>query len=491
MSAVRAGYRPFLPASVGVLALLGAHRLLATPLVGAVEESPRPGADLFVTVPMALLRETPEPTSRILARLPVGTALTLSESKGASLLVRARSGAGFMARGSVAAFGQGPDASLEMATVARFLLQDENRRRLGIALLSRSVERLREGGAPDPRLEVALGEWAEALIKSESPAALPATLRYVEKTDPITGKTRAFYDGASFRAALEGSDLSPAVRERAEAGVLRSRYPFPSSTFVDLVHESADWLSIVDRGETPAAAVAGDRLGDAGLALGRLLLAAGKLDELSGLAERLSGAAEKLASLAPDSPAGARLRARARIVVAMRGNGKPLSPQVASLGSGPSPLAVKIEGEIGNLSLLVTPAGSERASRLDRAVPVLPVPGSLRVAPDGRSAAWLEVTSPTSIVPVVAHLDGKEGARDLTAVAGGRPSRDKKRGHLVASLDGYSADGRSLAMSVSAWDDEPPAKARTALVSTETGNLVAEGAAARSATRVKRARRGR
>src|SRR5438105_8632202 len=116
MSPARAiRHRRFLPASF-VLSLLSAHRLLATPLATAVEDALRPGVDLFVTVPVALLRETPEPTSRILARLPIGTALTLVDAKGASLSVRAGSsappdvvhaGSGFIARGGVAAFAPG------------------------------------------------------------------------------------------------------------------------------------------------------------------------------------------------------------------------------------------------------------------------------------------------------------------------------------------------------------------------------------------------
>ena len=73
----------------------------------------------------------------------------------------------------------------------------------------------------------------------------------------------------------------------------------------------------------------------------------------------------------------------------MRGDGTRSFPQENRLAVGGKQIAVRIDGEIGKLKLLVQTSDKQRTTPflLRAAVPVLPVPGSLRVSPDGRSGA--------------------------------------------------------------------------------------------------------
>jgi hypothetical protein len=157
----------------------------------------------------------------------------------------------------------------------------------------------------------------------------------------------------------------------------------------------------------------------------------------------------------------------------MRGDGSHPFPQIASWGAGPEPFAVRIEGEIGDLFLV---AGVRRL-----ALPVLPVPGSLRISPDGRTAAWLEVSTPSKVVPVLVRLDATDAAGDAALLAGGRALRDRTRkAHVLSAISGFSPDGASLLVAETAWDDSFPARPRLALLDTRTAKLTWEGSGARA-----------
>lgn len=410
--------------------------------------------DAFVTSP-ARLREAPAAGAKAVARVPAGTRVeTLGERGGfvevappdlASPLARR----GFLTRGALAVFPEGPEGTRELLAAGRFLVQDPDRRALGYALLSRADERLACAGARDPALLVLLGETAESL-------ALPAG--------------GPFRDAAALldRSAVTDSRL----RDRAEAGLLRARFPKTSEGLIALWSETAAWLELVERAEDETVlAASAPRLSRSSLALGRLLLAAGRSKDLSALEARVEGAATRLASVAPSS--APRLDGAARLLGGMRGDGGGSSPQTAIWGAGPAPLTVSIDGALGSLGLRVN--GGSPAP-----VPVLPVPGSLRIAPDGRSAAWLEVARPDAIVPVLVHLDASGG--DATMLAGGRATRDRTRkGHVLSRLLGFSPDGRRLLVSVSAWDESAPPRPRLALVETRTEELLWEGPARHAA----------
>jgi hypothetical protein len=122
----------------------------------------------------------------------------------------------------------------------------------------------------------------------------------------------------------------------------------------------------------------------------------------------------------------------------------------------------------------VTSAGPGSTPRLVPG-PILPVPGSLRLAPDGRTASWLEVAGPTRIVPAIVALDGDAVPfADTALLAGGRLARDRSRRHVLSSRAGYDATGQRLAFAVRAWDETPPQEARIAVLSVRTGQLLLE-----------------
>ena len=108
------------------------------------------------------------------------------------------------------------------------------------------------------------------------------------------------------------------------------------------------------------------------------------------------------------------------------------------------------------------------------AVPILPVPGSLRISPDGKSAAWVEVVGPTTLMPVTASLAKDEPAREVAFLSDGRPLRDRSLAHVVGAISGYSADGTRLGLSISAWNDTPGPSPRFTVVSVATGELLFE-----------------
>jgi hypothetical protein len=107
-------------------------------------------------------------------------------------------------------------------------------------------------------------------------------------------------------------------------------------------------------------------------------------------------------------------------------------------------------------------------------VPVLPVPGSLRVSPDGRSAAWVEVSGPSTLLPVIVSLEKDEPAREIAFLSSGRPLRDRTLSHVLSSLAGYSKDGQRLGLSIQAWNETPGPEPRLSVVSAATGELLFE-----------------
>jgi hypothetical protein len=402
-------------------------------------------ADVFVTQQVALLREKPAPTARIVRRLDAGTRGTLVARGTGFLKVSIAGTLGFLAEGVASTFDDGCDGSREMVVVGRFLAGDSSRRALAVSLLLRGTERLRADGMPDPDAEILLGETAETLIATSD--------RVPEGIGVVFRARRRAYDGEAFRRTLLTRDS-----DRARAGALRSEFPGVSDGFIALWKETGAFLSLSENATDPKViAFATDRLGTASLALGRLLLAAGHLDELERLEARVTDTAARTGS--------AKLGARTAILLAMRGNGRLPFPQETEA----SQTRVRLEGEIGALSLRVNGSSVPAA-----AIPVLPVPGSLRVAPDGKTAAWLEVSSPTTITPVVVSLSRDDPARNAARLSGGRPTRDLRKMHTLTSLLDFSKDGQRLAVAITAWDDVPATRPRLAVLSTATGELVVE-----------------
>ncbi len=512
-------HRAALAASgVALIGLLVTGSLLASPLPGAGEALP--GADVFVTARVAALLAEPRPSSSAVARLPVGTRTLLLGSRGSFLRVQTRDertdplssgetsvgtsvgasvGApadaaagspagvassspcspppglvGWLPASSATPVASGPEGTALLLATGTFLAATAPQRPLGVALLARGVERRRAEGFPDAQAEVALGEAAEALAAAGSTllAGLAAPVRGFPGAAP-----RAVYDGAAFRSALalleaSGEGESP-LGDRARAGLLRSLLPVPASGLTALWNETAGWLALTERTASPQVlAGAADRLGLSSLALGRLLLAAGQLDDLAALEERVRAAAVRVKDLLPDEPDGPRLAARAGLLAALRGDGTAPFPQRRTWGAGPEPLTVSIEGELGDLALVVRRRGTDVVRRV--AVPVLPVPGSLRLSPDGSAAAWLESSAPATIVPALVRLDAPGVDGDATLLAGGRPLRDRRRAHLAARLLSFSADGSRLSVALTAWDQVPPEAPRLAVVDTRSGELVVD-----------------
>jgi hypothetical protein len=160
----------------------------------------------------------------------------------------------------------------------------------------------------------------------------------------------------------------------------------------------------------------------------------------------------------------------------MRGDGTRSFPQEAHVRAGATERSVRIEGKLGALTLTSkTSVGSaQELPRRSPAIPVLPVPGSLRISPDGKSAAWIEVVGPTTLMPVIASLTKDEPAREIAFLADGRPLRDRSLAHVVGTISGYSTDGSRLGLSISAWNDTPGPAPRFTVVSVATGELLFE-----------------
>lgn len=441
------------------------------------EEGAEPaGSDVFTSPREALLREKPSPQGRVVGRLPQGTHLTLREARPTCLRVDG----GWISREVVVVFGPDASATREMVTVGRTLGKSDAQRRLAAALLRRASERLRGAGTPDPEVELLLGETVEGVAAAGGPFPPEIGKEIVEKTGP--SGTHSFYDGAAFQRALEllGKDPAPScarLRERATAGLLRAQFPERSNNLTTLTQESAAWLSLAETAEDPGVLrSAAERAGTSSLALGRYLLALGKADEITRLQERMRFAGARVQSQVPAGTEGRRLNSRGVILRAMCGNGTATFPQEAKLAGPVRERTVRIEGKLGALQLVVeTRVGNAREVAVRKAaIPILPVPGSLRIAPDGRSVAWVEVVGPSLLVPVITSLDRDEPAREIAFLSDGRPLRDRALAHCMASLAGFSKDGQRLGMEIEAWNDTPGPAPRYSVVSVATGELLFE-----------------
>lgn len=460
--------------------------VLELPFTPPSAEGPAPGSDVFVVERAAPLRAAATGRAATVARLPEGTRLVLVGEAGGFLEVAlvetpedvacapAAGTAGFLAAEDGVPFPEGPDGTDAMLAVGRFLAASAQGRGAGTALLSRAAQRLALEGRPDAHAEVLLGEAAERLAATA--ATLPAGVGTVPRRRAGEAPRR-IYDGAAFSRALALLERDPAapapLLDRARAGRLRARYPDTGETLAELWEETAAWSALLSVASSPAVLpLAADRLGEAGLGLGRLLLASGRLDLHAQLQGRLEEAAALLAPRLPDRAAATRLEGRAALLRESRGDGTPPVPQRASWGQGPAPLGVSIEGAPGALDLVVTRAGGGSARR--HGVPVLPVPGSLRLSPDGRVAAWLELSTPSTIAPAFVVLEGDGPAGDAALLAGGRPERDRRRGHLVTRLLAFSPDGERLGVALSAWDEVPPEAPRLAVIETASASLLVD-----------------
>ena len=313
-----------------------------------------------------------------------------------------------------ALFADGPEGSRNLVVVGRYLAFDKERLPLAVALLSRGAARFRKEGTADPLAEVTLGEAAEALARSRGTP--PEGVVLLSRLDPSSGRVVRYYDGEAFRTALDSipSDSEGPLRElkeRAAAGILRARFPIPGTGLIPLWSETVAWLELAGEVTSPRVAESVSRRLDASAPpLGRLLLAAGRLEDLAALEQRLRRAGQRLEPLSPDPAPAKRLLSSAAALKRMRGNGKASFPQEVWLTSGPAPRVVRIQGEIGDLSLVLTWKGVE-----DRtfwlASPLLPVPGSLRVSHDKRTVTWLEVEKPTVLARRSVRIGGLDGRR--------------------------------------------------------------------------------
>ncbi len=461
----------------------------AGPLSAPPEEEKR-GADVFVTAKAAMLRETASAGAKAVARLPYGTRVALLEGGDAFLHVEIPVGSpavaaggtrtGFLACETVSVFSPDPSGAADLLTVGRALVRNPTLRMIAVVFLARGAERLRAAGAADPRAELMLGEAAEALAADGGP--FPAGLEITQRGQSAEGKPLYAYNGIAFQRALDVTARQDprtvaSLRERALGGLLRSRFRVPGDSLAALVPESAGWLELAESAQSlPVVRTAADRLGLAVLPLGRLLLAAGRLDDITRIADRTRAAAQRVSTLLPDGKDGPRLAARADILKAMRGDGARPFPQECRLTVKGVQVAVRIDGEIGKLKLLVQTSDDKRTTPfLQRAaIPVLPVPGSLRVSPDGKSAAWIEVSKPSALLPVMASLERDEPAREIAFLASGRPLRDRALANIVATVSGFSSDSRRLGLSIQAWDETPGPSPRLSVVSSETGELLFE-----------------
>ena len=452
----------------------------------AVGETPpdTSGSDVFTTPREALLREKPSLQTRIVGKLPQGSRLTLLETRGGFLRVEGPGQpAAWISREVVVIFPDGAGPTRELVAVGRTFGRNDTNRRLAASMLLRASERLRAEKTPDAEVEVLVGETVEGLAASGPPFAKEFGI--VERPGVPGAGPRGVYDGSAFGRALEilaadaaaGHAAAEPIRERAVAGSLRARYPERSTSLQALQEESAAWLQLAMTAEEPSVLrSAAEHAGAASLVLGRYDLALGKPEDLAKLEERVRSAGGRVRTLLPDGPPGVRLLSRAAILHAIRGTGAPPFPQEAKMSRGSLERSVRIEGKLGALQLVVeTKAGATKDAQVRKAaIPILPVPGSLRISPDGHSAAWVEVAGPSHLVPVMTSLDRDEPAREIAFLSSGRPMRDHELAHMVTSLSGYSRDGQRLGLSIEAWNDTPGPAPRYSVISVATGELLYE-----------------
>ena len=465
----------------------------AAPLVASRGEPP--GADVFVMAREAVLRDKPSRESRMIRTLPGGSRLKLLEPgeqylrvevvagdpprDGSAKPAAAGAAVGFLSRDVAAIFPVDAAGTSDLAAAGRVLAPSEGHRRLAAAFLLCASQRLAASGADDPAVDVLLGRTAEALAASGGPFPPGLEVARAGAAGSWTYTGDAFRRAFTLAAASAGPGNEEAVRvkERARAGLLRQQYAAPSASFPLLWQETAAWLDLAESGNDPETLPgAADRLGTSSLALGRLLVAAGRLEDADRLETRVRGAGGRLRTLVPQTTAGNKLLGRARILRMMRGDGTALVPQEARRRLGPKEVIVRIEGKPGALALVVetTVGGTRQVTRPKSTIPVLPVPGSLRMSPDARSAAWIEIAGPSKLLPVFASLEKDEPAREVAILSDGRPLRDRALVHVVSTLAGYSKDGQRLGMSIQAWNETPGPEPRWSVISVSTGELVYE-----------------
>jgi hypothetical protein len=458
------------------MAVLTAHRIRAEmqgPAV-ALPGGEAAGSDVFVTAREGLLRDKPSGAGRIVGKLPGGSRVRLLKPGEKYVGVEVEGGVGFLSRESVCIFGTDDRATAELVAAGRVLSGSPHHRRVAVAFLLRASQRLRAGSPGIPALEVLLGETAEALASEGGP--FPPGLEIARSPGP---PPRWVYSGEAFRRAVAltaraGGDEMVCLRERAMAGAMRQQYPQTSVMLTELRGETAAWLSLVESVREPVAlSSSAERLGSASLSLGRLLVATGRLQDLEIVRRRVLEMGARVRSVLPkEETAGRKLISRGAILAAMRGDATPSFPQEARAKLGPKEVVARIEGELGALSLTVETTGGGKTRKAG--IPVLPVPGSLRVSPDGRSAAWVEIAGPSKLLPVIASLDREEPAREIAFLSSGRPLRDRSLMHVVTSLSGYSRDGQRLGLSIEAWNDTPGPQPRYSVVAASTGRLLYE-----------------
>lgn len=331
---------------------------------------------------------------------------------------------------------EGLEGGRNLVVVGRYLSADDTRLPLAAALLARGAARLRAEGTPDARAEVLLGETAERL--APRPVAAPDGVGFHALFDPKLGKKVRVYDGEAFRRALgdlpeDAEEPILELRERALAGALRARFALPGPTLIATWEETIAWLSFAESVRTPRVAESvSRRLERSAPELARLLLAAGKTDDLTALDRRLTDASQRLEALEPDPSKARRLRDAARAVRKLRGNGTAPFPQEVWLTHGPGAAVVRIEGEIGDLALVVASrpdAPKAAASRRVLHAPLLPVPGSLALTADRLAATWLEAETPTRLARVAFALDGSGPVTVPDRGASAKGKKVKRRDH--------------------------------------------------------------
>jgi hypothetical protein len=442
-------------------------------------------AEVVVNVRTALLREKPEAGADVVAKLPLGTHLTLTGQSGPYYEVEVpadSSGDGakegpataYLSRQTVSSFAAGHDGSQDMIAAGRALADNPSYRPVSAAFLLRGTERLRQEGAEDPEVEVELGEEAEALASSGGP--FPEGLQVTKLDAPEGDKVRYVYSGAAFAqafaAAEKGGDSLAGVRDRARIGILRAKFAQTGTTDDSLAARSDAWLDALgELHDSPAIQSAADRAGEAVLPLARGLLSAGKIEDLSSLDGRIQRAVEEVSAALPGDAAAEKFASRAALVKAMRGAGGVPVPQSAKTSVDGQDVAVSIETEGDHLQLVVTRGSGESAARTVRegATPVLPVPGSLEISSDGKSAAWLEVRSDSVIGGTLVRLDGQGPPLDLDTVGAG-----VKFPNLLTTLSGFSKGGDRLGFSVKEWRQTQPKSAHLFVVSSPDGVLLFE-----------------
>jgi hypothetical protein len=491
---------------VRLLCLLAAMTLLTVARLraaGAGEPLPisrppePPGSDVFVMVKEGLLRDRPSRAGRFIDRLPGGSRLRLVEAGDEFLKVevlaadrpgddasnagKKRASGGYLAREVASVFSPDASGTSDLLAAGRSLGSTEPHRRFAAAFLLCAAERLRAQGGGDPNVEVLLGETAESLASTGGP--FPPGLEVTSRPGTAGGPAAWTYGGDAFRRALAltekaETDELRGIRDRATAGALRQRYPGGGTPSIPaLTGEVGAWVELSRTATDPLALRgAADRLGTSSLSLGRLLVASGRSKELEALESRISEIAGRIGTLLPQDRSSLKLLSRGQVLRAMRGTGAAAFPQEARGRFGPKEMIVRIERKSDALELTVeTRVGSTHTGPRKRAaVPELPVPGSLRLSPDGRSIAWLEIAGPAKVVPVLASLEKDEPAREIAFLSTGRPLRDSGLTHVLSNLSGYSKDGQRLGVSVQAWNETPGPDARYSVVSVATGELVFE-----------------